>query len=147
MYDPRGTVQALFTNQRISGSGSYGTEYVEVYIRERNPDGVIESNSAGGLILEQPIVEDPVEVNIGGQKHRVNMEIPCLLWIRKKKGIKKPDEFMKNIIDSFQKTIRTNRNSIITDGDVEGFGNVTPTTSPTLETWKKTLTIKAYKFE
>ena len=147
MYDPRETIKGLFTNNKISGTDTYGTEYVELDIRERNPEGVMKYNSAGVMLLESPIVGKPILVNIGGNKHKIPMTIKCNMWIKKQKSMKEPDTFIKNIINTFQTTIRTNQTGIVSNGVVEGFGEVYPVPSESDDVYHRVLNIYAYNYE
>lgn len=148
-YDPREKIVELFTNEIVSGSTEsvYGDDFVEIFIAERKPNWIREYNGAGVLILEEPIVGIPELMNIRGDLHKIPMTIQSSLWISNKKGLKNPDEFMTNIIDSFQKTIRTNRRTLIANGDVEGFGAVEPLKSTTGELFGKAMFLYAFKYE
>jgi len=147
MYDPRATIIDKFTDSKISGIDTYGTEYVELAVRERNPEGVISYDSAGLMLLEPPIVGKPIPADVGGSKHKTPMTIKCNMWVRKQKSMKEPDTFLKNIIHTFQTTIRTNQNSIETDGHVEGFGDVYDAQSSSNDLYHKVLNVYAYKYE
>ena len=146
MYDPRSNIINLFSNNMVSASDGYTNHYVELYIRERNPDGDINYNSAGALIMDFP-VSSSEEVSIGGHKHETEMIIPALLWIRKKKNMKNPDVFIKNVINTIQTTIRTNRLSLVTNGDVEPFFNINPRPSQSQDVYEYVINIKATKIE
>lgn len=147
MYDPRASIIALFTNSKISGSDTYGTGYVELSIRERNPEATMSYDSAGVMLLESPIVHPPIMADVGGSKHNIPMTIKCNLWVKKQKSMKQPDTFIKNIIHTFQTTIRTYQNSLVSNGHVEGFGAVTPIPSESANLYRYVLDIYAYNYE
>lgn len=147
MFDPRADIISLFSNSKVSVSTDYDgkTDYMELCIRERNPEGDLRYDSAGGIILEPPFSPPPKEVCIGGQKHVTTVIIPCRLWLRKREWIKNRDTFLNSVISTFQTTIRTNRRSIVSNGDVEFWGVQNIRSND--EILEKMIMIKAYKFE
>lgn len=149
MFDPRDDIIALFTNSIISTTASYGygTDYIKIDLREDNPEGTIDyKNYAGCMLLESPEEGTPRPRNIGGGKDETPIVITCNLWIRKKKGMKDLNKYINGIIDTFQKTIRTNQLDVVTNGILRngGFRNL-QATNPDLI--RKVGTIYAYKYE
>lgn len=146
-YDPRPEILALFTDEKIEASDGEVTDFVEVFIRERNPKMMAEYNGAGVICMETPLQGKPVLISIGGDLHKVPSTIIAKLYVHLKDTLEYPDVFIKNVIDTFQKTIRTNRNSIISNGDVEGFGDAGIAPSEDEALLGRTMLIYCFKFE
>lgn len=146
-YDPRPEIQALFTDAQIAASDGNTNNYVEISIAERNPERMGKYKGAGLIILEQPIQGEPILYNIGGDLHKTPLAIQASLYVQYKDSLENPDVFIKNVINTFQTTIRTNRRSLVSNGDVEGFGAVNPLKTESDDILGRAMMIYCFKFE
>lgn len=146
-YDPRPDIQALFTNNQISASDGNTNNYIEIAIAERNPERMGKYKGAGLILLEQPIQGEPILYNIGGDLHKTPLSIQASLYVQYRNTLEYPDVFIKNVINTFQTTIRTNRRSLVSNGDVEGFGAVNPLKTESDDILGRAMMIYCFKFE
>jgi len=120
LYDARANIISQFSSSKISGTGKYSTEYVELHLRERNPKGERSyNNSRGIIILERPEALRPNEKDIGGLQHKLPTRIVCKLYIWVTPDVNyQYDTFINTIINEFQSTIIQNQTTIVSNGDI-----------------------------
>lgn len=141
MFDPRDALIALFTNNKVSASTEYGTEYVTICNREDNQDCNITGNDAGVLVLEEPIADSR---DIGGTAHENILLIKGNLWVTAKEGMKNPHTFINSIITTIETTVMTNRGILTSCGYIRLTG-VEPYPMQNAFYWRR-LTFRAVGF-
>jgi hypothetical protein len=147
VFDPRSDIISKFTNSKISATGKYGTEYIELDIRERNPEGVMDYESQGVLLFEPPQALYPEHMNIGGLLYQTPVQIRCNLWIKKGRDLDyQVDTFINSILHSFQNTIVSNQTGIITNGIVR-FAGVDDVPSNSSDLIRKSILLICQKYE
>lgn len=147
-FDPRPEILAKFTNERVSGTGKYKTEYVEIHIRERNPTLRRDHDSSKGVIsLDPPTQIKPMEKSMGGKTINQTVLIPCHLFIPVDSKLDyQVDTFINDVVHSFEETIFTNQLTTITNGVIDWQGCI-PIPSKSGKNIRRLIYIRARKYE
>jgi hypothetical protein len=147
-YDPRPEILAKFTDSKVSGTGKYKTEYVEIHIRERNPTLHRTYNTSKGIIsLDPPTMVKPVEKSIGGKVINQTVLIPCHLFIPVDESLDyQVDTFINDIVHAFEDTIFDNQLATLTNGVITWDG-CSPIPSKSGMNHRRLIYIRARKYE
>jgi len=146
-YDPRADILGLFTNEKVSATGKYKTEYVEVHIRDRNPTLRRNYKTSRGVISLEPPIQTRPEGTIGGDVYKQPVIINCHLFIPiDEKTNYNIDTFVNAIVHSFQDTIIDNQLSTVTNGVVDFLG-CEPVPSKSGKNIRRLMQIRVRKYE
>lgn len=147
-FDPRPEILAKFTNAKVSGTGKYKEEYVEIHIRERNPTLHRKYDTSKGVIsLDPPTLLKPRERSMGGKVINQTVMIPCNLFIPIDETLNyQVDTFINDIIHNFEDTIFDNQLTTITNGVIDWQGCM-PVPSKSGKNIRRLIYIRARKYE
>ncbi|MCK5018163.1 MAG: hypothetical protein KAS32_13995 [Candidatus Peribacteraceae bacterium] len=147
-FDPRPEILAKFTDAKVSGTGKYKTEYVEIHIRDRNPTLHRGHKSSKGVIsLDPPTMLPPTEKSMGGKVINQAVRIPCQLFVPIDCGIShQVDTFINDIVHSFEEIIFANQLTTITNGVID-FQGCMPVPSKSGDNIRRLIYIRARKYE
>ena len=147
-YDPRPEILAKFTDARVSGTGKYKTEYVEIHIRDRNPTGRRDHNTSKGVILlDPPTLVKPEEKHMGKPRFNQTAIIPCQLFIPVDSKINyQIDTFINDIVHSFETVICENQLTTLTNGVIDWQG-CSPIPSKSGKNYRRLMYIRSRKYE
>jgi len=150
-FDPRPDILGLFTDSKVSGTGKYKTEYIEIHIRERNwkLDRTYKNSSKGVISLDPPTMVKPDEKSIGPNGFTINQEviIPCNLFIPLSEALNyQVDTFINDIVHSFEGTIFDNQLTTISNGVVD-FQGCFPVPSKSGKNIRRLIYLRARKYE
>lgn len=147
-FDPRPEILGLFTNAKVSGTGKYKTEYVEIHIRDRNPTLHRDHSTSKGVIsLDPPVMPSPTEKSIGGKVINQAVMISCNLFIPIDEKLNyNVDTFVNDIVHSFETKIFDNQLTAITNGVIDWQGCI-PVPSKSGKNIRRLIYIRARKYE
>lgn len=147
-YDPRPEILALFTNSKVSGTGKYKTEYVEVCIRDRNPSLRRTYKTSKGIIaLDPPIAPEPHEKAVNGTLFCEHVIINCQMFIPMDSKINyQVDEFINDIVHSFEDTIVDNRLTTVSNA-VMNYMGCDPVPSKSGKNHRRIMKIRVRKYQ
>lgn len=147
-YDPRPEILAKFTDAKVSGTGKYKTEYVEIHIRDRNSTLKRGHDTSKGVIsLDPPTMVKPVEKHMGKPRFNQTVIVPCHLFIPVDESLNyQVDTFINDIINNFETVICENQLTTITDGVIDWQG-CSPIPSKSGKNHRRVMWIRARKYE
>ena len=147
-YDPRPEILALFTDSKVSGTGKYKTEYVEIHIRDRNKTLHRDYGTSKGVIsLDPPTLVKPYEKSIGGLTINQEVNIPCQLFVPISEALDyQVDTFINEVVHNFESTIFSNQLTAISNGVVDWQGCF-PVPSKSGKNIRRLMYIRVRKYE
>lgn len=147
-FDPRPEILGLFTDEKVSGTGKYKTEYVEIHIRDRNPTLHRDHSTSKGVIsLDPPTQLIPTEKSMGGKVINQTVLIPCHLFVPVDTKLDyQVDTFINDIVHSFETKIFDNQLTAISNGVIDWQGCI-PVPSKSGQNIRRLIYIRARKYE
>ena len=147
-FDPRPDILSKFTDEKVSGTGKYKTEYVEIHIRDRNPTLRRTYGTSKGIIsLDPPTLGKPTEKAIGGKVINQTVMIPCNLFIPIDSSLDyQVDTFINDVVHAFETVIFDNQLTTITNGVID-FQGCSPIPSMSGKNIRRLIFIRARKYE